>query len=298
MTQLAALHQDRRTLTSFLALLRASQHPIHIPPRQELYRRREGSQFHAKPEIFFQTGGATDFECPGKSFRCDTGDICVVHRGVSHRETPVNLATPYSVLVCTYNAHGICLIRGNSPRPGTIVSYRAETVHRLQGQDAFIYLDRIADVDSIDEDERNGYICRLLDLFMVCLLAELRVATAAKDKLTDVVSARVRLAQQIAESNLADPQLSVASLAKSLQCSPDHLSRQFHQDTGTKLSQWIQSKRIEMSRYLLSHSSQNISEICWACGFKAPSYFIRTFRRHTGMTPKNYRLLHPAPDHP
>jgi AraC-like DNA-binding protein len=29
--------------------------------------------------------------------------------------------------------------------------------------------------------------------------------------------------------------------------------------------------------------------VAWACGFAAPSYFIRTFREHHGMTPKAWR---------
>jgi AraC-like DNA-binding protein len=294
MHDLQALDQDKETLLSFLKQLRQRKGRIHIPPRRELYRRRGGAQFHTAPELFFQTGGATDFDCPGKSFRCNAGDICVMPRGVSHREAPVDQETPYSVLVCIHNPRGISLIRGHSPRPGTIVSYRAEGFNTLQGQKAFIYLDRIAEAEHIEESERDGYIRRLLDVFIVSLITEVRMAPSAEDHSIDPVSTRVRQAQQIAESNLADPHLSVASLATSLQCSSDHLSRQFHQQAGATLSQWIQSKRIEMSRHLLSHSTRNISEICWACGFNAPSYFIRIFRRHTGMTPRQYRLQHHA----
>jgi AraC-like DNA-binding protein len=37
---------------------------------------------------------------------------------------------------------------------------------------------------------------------------------------------------------------------------------------------------------------RNISEVAWSCGFVTPSYFIRVFRKHKGMTPLAWRRLH------
>jgi len=52
---------------------------------------------------------------------------------------------------------------------------------------------------------------------------------------------------------------------------------------------WITRERIQLATELLARPGHNISEIGWACGFTSPSYFIRVFRAHTGLTPKVWR---------
>ena len=58
-----------RDLAHVLSLLPASPPRIVIPQPWALHRRSPGSHFHAFPEFFLQTGGATDFVCPGGAFR-------------------------------------------------------------------------------------------------------------------------------------------------------------------------------------------------------------------------------------
>jgi AraC-like DNA-binding protein len=58
---------------------------------------------------------------------------------------------------------------------------------------------------------------------------------------------------------------------------------------------WITRERIQLASELLARPGHNIAEIGWTCGFTSPSYFIRVFRAHTGMTPRIWRRTkHPA----
>ena len=47
---------------------------------------------------------------------------------------------------------------------------------------------------------------------------------------------------------------------------------------------------MDLAKDLLADPQRHVAEICWACGFNAPSYFIRVFRQQTGTTPRTYRL--------
>ncbi|MGA7882731.1 MAG: helix-turn-helix transcriptional regulator [Terrimicrobiaceae bacterium] len=49
-------------------------------------------------------------------------------------------------------------------------------------------------------------------------------------------------------------------------------------------------ERMQLAKDLLNDPQRNIAEIGWACGFNAPSYFIRVFRQQTGVTPRTYRI--------
>lgn len=47
--------------------------------------------------------------------------------------------------------------------------------------------------------------------------------------------------------------------------------------------------RIKRAKELLTSSFSTISEISDVCSFDNPSYFIRFFKKHTGLTPSEYR---------
>lgn len=277
-----------RTLETFLRRARNGQMRIRIPGQTELYRRKPRSMFHATPEIFFQTGGGTDFDCPGGSFRLGTGEVCVMPRGVPHRETPVNLKTPYSILVATFRPDGALLIIARSPGKGIIQGLSADHLAGHRTRDAFAYLDLIAQSSGVPESYQPEYIRAHMEAYLLSLLSDL--VTPRQEPAP--ASALVREAANLARAHLADSALSVAGIAKSLQCSPDHLSRRFHAQSGKTLAAWIIQERLEMAQELLKTSRRTVSEIGWACGFNAPSYFIRVFKQHLGMTPRGFRQMH------
>lgn len=52
---------------------------------------------------------------------------------------------------------------------------------------------------------------------------------------------------------------------------------------------YLNHYRLEKSCYLLNNSTQSVTEIALACGFKNPSYFTEYFHREIGKTPSEYR---------
>ena len=87
--------------------------------------------------------------------------------------------------------------------------------------------------------------------------------------------------RQTIHSQLANPELSVVWLARhALGCSPDHLSRAFHQHSGMRLRRYIEECRLEQAIELLFQTSNlKIAAIAWSCGFSSPSYFDRIFMK-------------------
>ena len=47
--------------------------------------------------------------------------------------------------------------------------------------------------------------------------------------------------------------------------------------------------RIERAKDLLRNTSLRVSEIAAQIGYQNPMYFSSTFKKHTGMTPLEYR---------
>jgi AraC family transcriptional regulator len=83
--------------------------------------------------------------------------------------------------------------------------------------------------------------------------------------------------------------ISVQQLASRANQNVDHFSRQFRQYTGTRPLNYINEKRIERAQYLMATSRMSYVEICNQTGFDNLSYFSKTFKKLTGMTPSTYK---------
>ena len=93
------------------------------------------------------------------------------------------------------------------------------------------------------------------------------------------------------ESNLADPELSPASVAAAHFISTRHLHHVF-QEAGTTVAHWIRTRRLENCRRelrdpLVAHRS--VSSIASRWGFVDAAHFSRIFRSAFGEPPSNYR---------
>ncbi|NWL87131.1 AraC family transcriptional regulator [Paenibacillus sp. 79R4] len=71
--------------------------------------------------------------------------------------------------------------------------------------------------------------------------------------------------------------------------SPNYLSSLFKNKVDISLSEYIQQERIHEAMKLLTLTPYPISDICAWLNFHDQSYFIKVFKKFTGMTPKQYR---------
>jgi AraC-like DNA-binding protein len=69
----------------------------------------------------------------------------------------------------------------------------------------------------------------------------------------------------------------------------EHLARVFKRETGRTVFDYVREVRINHARTLIPNPSLTMSEIATQCGFNSLSFFSRTFRQITGMSPTGYR---------
>lgn len=80
------------------------------------------------------------------------------------------------------------------------------------------------------------------------------------------------------------------SLAHYLNLNPDYLSRLFRRECGIELQEYIHRSKIEKIRdYLSTRYDMKIKDIAHAVGMQDTAYFSRFFKRHTGLTPMEFR---------
>lgn len=95
----------------------------------------------------------------------------------------------------------------------------------------------------------------------------------------------------LVEENLCDPNLSVAYLADRVDLSVNYLRNVYKEATGESLSGYITNAKLNLICHLLQTSDMTIQQISDRLGFTTRNYFFTFFKKHTGMTPKQYRLM-------
>jgi signal transduction histidine kinase/ligand-binding sensor domain-containing protein/DNA-binding response OmpR family regulator len=94
--------------------------------------------------------------------------------------------------------------------------------------------------------------------------------------------------RSIIDANLGNPDFSVESLGMELGLSRSQLFRKFKTLYELKPSELIKTERLKKSKELLASKDFNINEVANLTGFKSSSYFITSFKRFYGKTPKEY----------
>jgi AraC-like DNA-binding protein len=138
-----------------------------------------------------------------------------------------------------------------------------------------------------EEDAPNTVEC-VLDLVRGVYSAPARTQTPARPR----SRAEILLnAQSFIETNLGDPELDPAEIARASFVSTRYLHKLFESE-GTSVCRWIRTSRLEHCRHDLLDSSlrhETILTIASRWGLPGPQHFSRLFRSHYGCTPSELR---------
>jgi two-component system, response regulator YesN len=117
-------------------------------------------------------------------------------------------------------------------------------------------------------------------LSLVDLLAEKR---------TKVSQAQVEAAVAYIHEHYADEQLSLQQVCKHIYLSMSYFSALFKPYTGETFVEYVTRYRLDKAKELLASSQLKTYELAAQVGYNDPQYFSVIFKRHIGMTPKEFR---------
>lgn len=103
-----------------------------------------------------------------------------------------------------------------------------------------------------------------------------------------VCSKPVILAMEFIYDNLHN-HITVNDVAQHVSLSPNYLSRIFHAETGCTVSGYITSYRLTAAKNMLKYSDYSILEISNILSFSSQSHFTNLFKKHVGVSPRDYR---------
>ena len=146
----------------------------------------------------------------------------------------------------------------------------------------------------IDSYRQNDvYVLRAL-LYEVLMLLDREYKKVNMEEETtpkEVGNIHIDKFMKLVESHLKE-QHSVQYYADKLCITPNYLNEIITSTKGISAKQYIRNKVMYEAKRLLTYTDFPISDIAFELHFSTVSYFIRSFRQHTGETPLLYRKTH------
>lgn len=95
-------------------------------------------------------------------------------------------------------------------------------------------------------------------------------------------------AKELIESRLED-RLAMSVVAREVGLSPTHFCKTFHEATGMTFTECVARARMDKAKTLLANPFVRVSEVAFACGFRAIPHFNEVFKKQTVLTPTEFR---------
>jgi transcriptional regulator GlxA family with amidase domain len=106
--------------------------------------------------------------------------------------------------------------------------------------------------------------------------------------------ARLRRVRDRMDREYAQP-LDVDALARGVNMSAGHLSREFRRAYGESPYSYLMTRRIERAMALLQRGDLSVTDVCFAVGCSSLGTFSTRFSELVGVSPSTYRR---AANHP
>lgn len=96
-----------------------------------------------------------------------------------------------------------------------------------------------------------------------------------------------RILREIQQSYTED--ITLNNLAEKYSISESRLSTRLKENLGMSFSKYLASQRIQLAKELLTDDRLSVEQIAQMVGYRDYFYFIRVFKKVTGVTPSVYR---------
>ena len=149
-----------------------------------------------------------------------------------------------------------------------------------------IRADTLMVIDSVQKcfnsfSEKKSEKCISLFLYLYYQLTE----TAENNENPHIKNIRKYIEKHYKES------ITLEDIASAVHLTPQYCCTLFSKYMGQTLFDFIATQRIEQAKGLLITTNHSLGEISEECGFCDYNYFLRIFKKITGMNARNYRKL-------
>ena len=243
---------------------------------------RYGGDWHCTPhthhyaELFYIVGGEGQFRIEDKLYPVKADQMIIVNPNVIHTEVSYN-SRPLEYIVLGIDGLELAI----SPQQ----EHRYQILDYRGGGDILTCLRHILQET---QSALPGYETICQAYMEILILRLMRTTKFTTTPAAHTIGSQCTAVRNYIDSHYKEP-LSLELLAQVAHLNKFYLSHAFKEEYGMAPINYMISRRIEESRYLLQETDLSMSQIAQILGFSSANYFSQSFRKTQGISPLEYR---------
>ena len=264
----------------------------------DTYKQDELTHWHNSFELIEVVEGKFYCNVDGSEFLINKGNICIINRGRMHHI--------YTEDHDTFKCRKKTIIFN----PDYFIKDQhiyEKYIRPLLEKDAFAHIQfnikkgigldintLMKEIEALEDEKPIGYELEEYSLIYKVIRYLYLAYQSSKQSIHTTYDANVQIQRNMTSfiNEHFNSKIGLEDIAEAGQVSKSTCIRLFHKYTGKSPIDFLNSYRLQMSAEKLVTTSEQITEIAYACGFGQPSYFNRLFLKEYNMTPNQYRKQH------
>ena len=245
---------------------------------------RYGGDWHSVPhthnhtELFFIVSGKGQFLIQDQFFPVGINNLVIINPNVLHTEDSLN-AQPLEYIVLGID--GIELANDENSNGQFSILDHMESVE-ISGW--------LRNILREMEQKNTGYedVCQAyMEILIIRLMRSTTLSVPSEPQISSG-NRQCAAVRRYIDLHFKEP-LTLEQLAEESHMNKYYLSHSFKREYGTSPINYMISRRIEESKYLLAETDLSMTQIAQLLGFSSLSYFSQVFRRTQSVSPLEYR---------
>jgi transcriptional regulator, araC family len=264
----------------------------------DTHKQDELAHWHNSFELIEVVEGRFYCNVDGSEFLINKGNICIINRGRLHH-----------IYTEDYNA-SMCRKKTIIFNPDYFIKDQniyEKYILPLLEKDAFAHIQfnikkgigldintLMKEIEALEDEKPIGYELEEYSLIYKVIRYLYLAYQSSKQSIHTTYDANVQIQRNMTTfiHEHFNSKIGLEDIAEAGQVSKSTCIRLFHKYTGKSPIDFLNNYRLQMSAEKLVTTSEQITEIAYACGFGQPSYFNRLFLKEYNMTPNQYRKQH------
>ena len=245
---------------------------------------RYGGDWHSVPhthnhtELFFIVSGKGQFLIEDQVFPVDVNNLVIINPNVTHTEDSLN-AQPLEYIVLGIDGIELATSENSNGQFCILDHYESMEISPCLRN----ILREMALKSTGYEDICQAY----MEILIIRLMRSTSLAVQAEPQ--SISSNRQCAAvRRYIDLHFKEP-LTLEQLSEEAHMNKYYLSHVFKREYGVSPINYMISRRIDESKYLLAETDLSMSQIAQLLGFSSSSYFSQAFRKTQGVSPMEFR---------
>ena len=249
--------------------------------------REQAFHYHDFYKILIFISGNVSYNIEGKSYKLSPYDIVLVSKGDIHKPEYV-AGEPYERVIFFISEEYLERHKGEDFNLANCFEEAKKSGSDVLRFPAMVNTMLMEQVGKLEKNgAENRYAGKLYAnaLFMELLVLLNRACLEEADCFSRNVHYNQKMIDIIRYINEhLNEELAIDSLSERFYISKYHMMRQFKEETGYTIHNYITEKRVQMATQLIQ-SGMSATKACFECGFKDYSTFSRAYKKRMDRSP-------------